>query len=190
MFSYIKSLLAVGLALLAVASAGLWVQNRSRVYQALINNYDNLRLQAASAQAYAPMIADYQRRLAMLDRDLKTLTAKFIGRDYESPQLVKAVVKAASTAGLEMTNAAKQDRKTDSAPVRGLGRKAVVITHEITLKGPYPGLVKFMQSLAAWDLGYRLESIEITPTPEGAAAGDIEVTIVLSVFALETVSET
>lgn len=191
MFSYTKSLIAIALALLAVMGAGLWCQRNALEVQNLTRERDVIKIQLSGSQANATLLADYEKRLETLDRDLKAMTRKFVSRDYESPQLVKAVVKAASAAGMEMTDASKQERKSDALPVRGQGQKASVISHDITLKGSYTGLVKFMQSLAAWAMGYRLESIEIAPPQdEKPVAGEIEVMLMLSVFSLEKIPGT
>ena len=188
MFSYTKSLLAVALALVAVICAGLWVRSQVLGLRVLTQTRDDLKVQTEGCQAYAALIANYEKRLDALDRDIKSMPRKFIGRDYESSQLVKAVVKSASVAGMEMTNAAKREQRTDSLTFYGQGQKASVITHEIILHGSYTGLVKFMQSLTVWDLGYRLESIEVVPVQAGTQAGEIEATLILSVFSLESVN--
>jgi len=188
MFSYTKSMLAVGLALVAVVCAGLWFQSRMSALEELTRRRDDLRAQMAGVHAYPALIADYEQRQAGLDRDIVALTRKFIASDDQSSILVKAVVKSASIAGMEMTNASKQEQKTSSLNVRGQGQKAGVISHEITIKGSYTALVKFMQSLNTWTMGYRLESIEIVPLKEGAEDGQVEVTIILSVFSLEQIS--
>jgi len=190
MFSYTKSLLAVALALLAVICAGLWGRSQTLGLRALTQARDDLKIQTAGSQAYAALIADYEKRLETLDRDIKFMPRKFIGKDYESSHLVKAVVKSASVAGMEMTNASKLEQRTDSLTFYGQGHKAGVITHEIILHGSYTGLVKFMQSLAAWDMGYRLESIEVAPLQAGTQDGGIEATLVLSVFSLEPIDST
>ncbi|MBU4198765.1 MAG: hypothetical protein KKG09_11085 [Verrucomicrobia bacterium] len=182
--------MAVALALLAVIGAGLWFRSRALSLRELTMTRDDLCVQMAGAQSYSGLNADYEKRLEMMERDIKAITRKFAGKDYESPQLVKAVVKSASIAGLEMISASKQDRKTDALPVRGREQKASFITHEIKLKGAYTGLVKFMQSLMDWDLGYRMESIEIVPAGEGVQEGEIEATIILSVFSLELLDAT
>lgn len=187
MFSYTKSLVAVVLALAAVIGAGLWCQARVSALRELTARRNALQLQMAGNLSYPGVIASCEQRLKKEDGDIKALTRKFVGRDYESPNFIKAVVKSASAAGMEMTDASKQDPKTDVIPVRGQNQKASVITHEIALKGSYTGLVKFMQSLNAWDMGYRLDSLEIEPLHADANNSELEIKIGISVFSLESV---
>jgi len=102
--------------------------------------------------------------------------------------MVKAVVKSASLSGMEMINAFKLEHKAGvlSTPIRAdRGQTVDVISHEIILKGSYPGFVKFLQSMDAWEMGAKIESMEITPGSAGQASPDeINVTLRLSVFSL------
>lgn len=185
MFSYTKSLVAVALALAAVLGAGLWFQGRASALRELTRRRAALQGQLAGVQAYPGIIANCEKRLEAETADIRAMTRKFVGHDDESSAFIKAVVGSAGKAGMQMTDASKQEQTTRQLPARGPGQTAAVITHVITLKGQYSGLVKFMQILNSWDMGYRLESLEIQPSPEGARDGAIEAQIGLSVFSLE-----
>jgi len=192
MFSYTKSLMAAGLALLAVICAGLWLRNRTIVLNELTETGHNLQMQTTVGQAYPVMIADYAKRLETLRTDTGKITGKFVGRDYEAPMLVRAVVEAASIAGLEMTNASKQDKKTKVLATKGKGLAIDVLSYAITLKGSYTALVKFLQNIAAWNIGHKIDSMDVTSAKDGKPLGtrgkaedEIEVSLVLSVFLLD-----
>ena len=189
MFSYNRSLLAGGLALLAVICAGLWLRNRTVVLNELTETGRNLKIQAVGSQAYPAIIADYTKRLETLRTDTGKITSKFVGRDYEAPMLVRAVVEAASRAGMEMTNAARQDKKTKAIAAQGKGMTIEVLSYAIALRGSYTALVKFLQNLAAWNVGHKIESLEVTPAEEGKADDKIEVSLVLSVFSTDQPTE-
>ena len=181
MSSYTKSLMAVGIALIAVIFAAFWLRSQVVAFNDLSKTRDDMKIQIAGIQGYAALIADYEQRREMLQRDIKRITDKFVGKDYETPHLVKAVVKSASLSGMEMSNAFKLEGKA-GVPIRAERGQAVdVISHEIILKGSYPGFVKFLQSMAAWEMVAKIESMEITP---GAAPDEIDVTLRLSVFSL------
>jgi len=195
MSSYTKSMMAVGIALIAVIFAAFWLRSQVVALNDLSKTRDDMKIQIAGIQGYAALIADYEQRLETLHRDIKQITGKFVGKDYETPQLVKAVVKSASLSGMEMINASKLERKTDvlSIPIRAdRGQTVDVISHEIILKGSYPGFVKFLQSMAAWEMVAKIESMEIEPgaaarlsSPKSRASPDeINVMLHLSVFSL------
>ncbi|MBU1857721.1 MAG: hypothetical protein KKC28_12140 [Verrucomicrobia bacterium] len=187
MSGYTKSLMALGIALIAVICAAFWLRSRVIVLNDLSKTRDDMKIQIAGIQGDAALIADYEQRLETIQHDIKQITGKFVGKDYETPQLVKAVVKSASLSGMEMINAFKLERKAEvlSTPIRAeRGQTVDVISHEIILKGSYPGFVKFLQSMAAWDMGAKIESMEITPSSAGAAPDEIDVTLRLSVFSL------
>ncbi len=187
MSSYSKSLMAVGIALIAVICAAFWLRNQARTLNDLSKTRDDMKIQIAGIQGYAALIADFEQRLETRRRAIKQITGKFVGKDYETPQLVKAVVKSASLSGMEMINAVKLERMADvlSTLIRAdRGQTVDVISHEIILKGSYPGFVKFLQSMAAWEMGARIESMEITPGAAGASPDEINVTLHLSVFSL------
>lgn len=188
--SYAKSLIAGGLALLAVIYAGFWFRSRVILLNELSRAGDALKTQMANSRSYPAFIVEYEKRLAVLLADTKKITDKFVDWDYKSPKLVQAVVKAASLAGLEMTNASKLDKKTKTSAEKDKAHAVQVLTHAITLKGSYTGLVKFLQNLAAWNISHKIESIEVTPSKEGKAGDEVEVSFVLSVFSLDQPTET
>lgn len=197
MFSYTRSLMAGGLALLAVICAGLWLRNRTIVLNELTETSLNLQTQTIGGQAYPPVIADYVKRLETLRTDTVKIRSRFVGRDYEAPMLVHAVVKAASLAGMEMTNASKQDKKTKVLTTKGKGLTIEALSYAITLKGSYTALVKFLQNLAAWNISHKIDSMEVTLAGDnkpletrGKADDKIEVSLVLSVFLLNQPMET
>ena len=192
MFSYTKSLVAAGLALLAVICAGLWLRNRTIVLNELTETSQNLITQTTVGQAYPVMIADYAKRQETLRTDTGKITGKFVGRDYEAPMLVRAIVEAASLSGMEMTNASKQGKKTKVLATQGKGLTIEVLSYAITLNGSYTALVKFLQNLAAWNISHKIDSMEVTSARDGNAEdkidhaeGVIEVSLVLSVFLLD-----
>ncbi|MDD5483594.1 MAG: hypothetical protein PHP98_08085 [Kiritimatiellae bacterium] len=185
MFSHTRSLVAAGLALLAVICAGLWLRNRTIALNELTETTRNLQAQISAGRSDPVLIANYARRLETLRADIEKITSRFAGRDYEAHMLVRDVVKAASRSGMEMTNTSRHGKK---AMVLSAQDKGVVIdslSHAITLKGPYVSMVKFLQNLAAWNIGHKIESIEVTAAADGGAEDKIEVALVLSVFLLE-----
>ena len=187
MSSYTKSLMALGIALVAVICAAYWLRGTVVALNELSKTRDDMKIQIADIQGYASLIADLEQRLGMLSRDIRNITGRFVGQDDETPQLVKSVVKSASLSGMEMINAFKLERKADlrSAPVRtDQGQTVNVISHEIILKGSYPGFVKFLQSMADWNIGAKIESMEIEPSKDGTAPDEINVTLRMSVFSL------
>ena len=187
MSSYTKSMMAVGIALIAVIFAAFWLRSQVVALNDLSKTRDDMKIQIAGIQGYAALIADYEQRLETLHRDIKQITGKFVGKDYETPQLVKAVVKSASLSGMEMINASKLERKTDvlSIPIRAdRGQTVDVISHEIILKGSYPGFVKFLQSMAEWEMVAKIESMEIEPGADRVSPDEINVMLHLSVFSL------
>jgi len=187
MSSYAKSLLALGIALIAVICAAFWLRSRVIAFDDLSRTRDAMKTQIAGIPRDAALIAAYEKRMEVLRRDIKQITDKFVGKDYETPQLVKGVVKSASLSGMEMINASRLERQAGAPTLTlhtGRGPAVNVILHEIILKGSYPGLVKFLQSMAAWEMGAKIESMEITPDATGAAPDEINVTLRLSVFAL------
>ena len=186
MFSYTKSLVAAGLALLAVICAGLWFRNRTIALDDLTETGHNLQMQTTIGQAYPALIADYSKRLEMLRADTEKITAKFVGRDFEAPMLVRAVVEAASRAGMEMTNAAKQAKKSKVLATKGKGLTIDVLSYAITLQGSYTALVKFLQNIAAWNISHKIEAMEVTPGQDGRTEDMVEVSLHLSVFSLDT----
>lgn len=186
MSSYTKSLMAMGIALVAVIGAAFWLRSQVIALDDLSKTRADMKIQIAGIQGYAALIADFERRMETLHRDIKQITGKFVGKDYETPQLVKAVVKSASLSGMEMINVFKLERKAGvlAIPIRTDRAQTVdVVSHEIILKGSYPGFVKFLQSMAAWEMGAKIESMQITPGV-GASSDEINVTLRLSVFSL------
>jgi len=187
MSSYTKSLMAVGIALIAVIFAAFWLRSQTIAFHDLSKTRDDMKIQIAGIQGYAALIADYEQRLETLRRDIKQITDRFVGKDYETPQLLKAVVKSASLSGMEMINVSILERKAGvlSTPISADRDQTVdVITHEIILKGSYAGFVKFMQSMAMWEMGAKIESMEIAPGAARAAPDEIDVTLRLSVFSI------
>jgi len=187
MSSYTKSLMAMGIALIAVICAAFWLRSRVIALNDLSKTRDDMKIQIAGTQGYAALIADFEQRQETLHRDIKQITGKFVGKDYETHQLVKAVVKSASLSGMEMINAFKLERKAgvSATPIPvDRGQTVDVISHEIILKGSYLGFVKFLQSMTAWEMWAKIESMEITPGAAGASPDEIDVTLRLSVFSL------
>ena len=187
--SYTRSLMAAGLALLAVICAGLWFHNRTIALNELTATTHNLQMQIANGEAYPAMITDYVTRLEGLRTDTGKLAGKFAGRDYEAPMLVRAIVEAASRAGLEMTNASKQGKKSKVLAAQGKGLAIEVLSYAVTLKGSYTALVKFLQNLAAWNIGHKIESMDVTPDQDNSSKDNVEVALVLSVFLLDQPTE-
>ena len=185
MSSYTKLLLAVTLAFLAVLGAGFWLQNRAAALRRLAGTRAALRQQLTVSRTYPALIAGCTTQLEASESEVRSVTGRFLKQDSDSPRLIKAVVKSASDAGLEMVNASKLERSLSPLPAGIQARKVGVIAHELTLKGSYTGLVRFMQNLAAWEIACRLEGLAIEPLNDNPSSGIIEVTTVLSVFSLE-----
>jgi Tfp pilus assembly protein PilO len=183
LFSHTKSLIAGVVALLAVICAALWLWNRTIVLQELTQTAASLKTQIQGSQVYPAMIADCREKLDAQRTDIGKITDKFVGKDYEAPKLMRAIVQSAGASGMEMTDAAKQGQKNVlAAQSQGLNVQALAYT--ITLKGSYLALVKFLQNIAAWKIGHRIESIEISPVNDGRE-DKIEAALVLSVFSMD-----
>lgn len=178
--------MAGGLALLAVIFAVLWFQNRTLVLNELVQTSHNLKTQITDGQAYSAVITDYAKRMAALRADTKKISGKFVGQDYDSPMLMRAIVEAASQSGMEMTDTARQDKKVNVIAVKDKRLAVQALSYAITLKGSYTALVRFFQNLASWNISHKIESLEVIPAVEGKATDKIEVSLVLSVFAVDT----
>ncbi|MFC1498737.1 type 4a pilus biogenesis protein PilO [Verrucomicrobiota bacterium] len=183
MLSYIKSLIAVGVVLLALLCAGLWVQNRTRVLKTHKSAMGNLKTRITERQGRSAQIDQMENRLESMRKDISETTARFAGKDQEGTELVKAIVKAAAESGMKMTSAAgtvakgkKADRTKDIAPFVN------TISYAISLKGTYASLVKFLQNLDSWEVVNNIESLRITAPGDARAEGKVDVALVLSIF--------
>lgn len=188
LFSHTKSLIAGVVALLAVICAGLWLWNRTIVLHELVQTTESLKTQMLGSQVYPAMIVDCQTKLDALRNDTRKITDKFVGRDYEAPMLMRAIVESAGLSGMEMTDTAKQDKKSNVLAAQGKGLNVQALSYSITLKGSYLALVKFLQNIAAWKIGHRIESMEVSPVKDGRG-DEIEAALVLSVFSIDQPTE-
>ena len=183
MFSYVKSLIALGLAGVVVLGLWLWFQHQSEAAAVLREEKRVLGLQMAEARAYPPAIAHLEARLRILKEELTQMAGRFAEKDNAGPQLVTAVVKAAGGAGMEMirtTENVSQDKVLQSRLSRS--PDVAVISYEFGLKGSYSSLVLLLQNMASWKLAHKIESLEISSPDEPAAQGQVETALVVSVF--------
>ncbi len=196
MSNYNKSLLALGLALLAVVVAAIWLRGRSVTLSALTAQRDGIQLEIEGMRGHDALIAQFETRMEALRRDVAPLATKFVGSDYETPQLVMAVVKSAGLSGMEMVNALKLEGGVESLSLRGSDSEVGVVSHQISLRGPYAGLVKFLQSMDAWDVAAKITSMEIihssldarlagTVDTRDAGEDEVDAMLQLSVFLLD-----
>lgn len=186
MFSYIKLLVAVGLALAVVIIAGLWFQNRTRSLETLKKEKGDLKIRVAEMEGCAASIAELKTRLETCRRNIADITGRFAGKDHAEPQLVNAVREAVKVSGMKTTGMAKTDAKAEIPGMKGMGTPVNVISYDISLKGAYTGLVKFFQNVAVWQLKNKIEDVEISTSHDDETAGEIVVNLVLSVFSAET----
>lgn len=183
MFSYVKSLIALGLAIVVILGLAFWYQRLSGNAASLRQQKREWDRQVEEAQAYPQIIAALEQRLRTLKDDIDGMAGRFADKDNPGPQLVTTVVRAAGAAGMEMvrtTGDVSPDRATRSrlAP----SPDVVVVSYEFGLRGPYSSLVLFLQNMASWTLAHKMESMEITCPEESDPKQHVDVTLVLSVF--------
>lgn len=189
MFSYVKSLVAVGLALVSVIGAGLWFQSRSRVLWSLRKESRDLIAQTAEAKGVSAMLGGTQMRLEAVQKDIEEKAGRMTAKDQEGLQLVQAVVKAATESGMEMTAASEAARKDNIYQNDDIRGRLNMITYEISLKGTYGGLVKFFQNVASWELEKKIEALKISRKKsevEAEMGSEIKVDFIISIFSIDT----
>lgn len=189
MTSYSKSLLALVIALISVLFAGLWVRSRMTTASNLNAAVEDMRIRLAAMSENEELIGRFEQRLEDLREEIKPVTDKFVGENYEIHQLVMAVVNSASATGMQMVNACTLEHGDDWS-FTWLGRQVSRISHEIRLKGSYSGLVGFLQSMDNWPMGAQINSMNIAPVAYARADGvkardEVDVILNLSVFVLE-----
>jgi Tfp pilus assembly protein PilO len=190
MFGINKSFIIAGVVLVGVIFMVFWLNERTTALNELLRVQRELQLQARTSPDYPDLIRQYEKRLDLLRNDIKKLSGKFVGQDFETPQLMYSVVKAASSSGMEMTNTAKLDRQAKVIALGGKKMTVQVLSHAITLKGSYTGLVKFLQNLSTWNILHKIESMEVSPAKDSKNEGEIEVALILSVFAVAQTVDT
>jgi len=181
MISYVKSPVALALALITVAGAGFWLNNRAKVCNSLKNERRDLVAQSAEAKNTLVAISSLDKRLQLLQKEIYETTARFGEKDSTGPQLVTAVVKAAAASGMEMTAAAEAAPGSAKPAVPGVK----MVSYQFALKGPYPALVKFMQNLETWQLAHQIESLDISPAEDELSKGQVRTTLLLSVLSFD-----
>jgi hypothetical protein len=183
MFSYVKSLIALGLAVVVLLGLGFWFQRLSDTALSLQQEKRDLDRQVEDARTYPQIINALETRLRTLKDDIAGMAERFAEKDNPGPQLVTAVVKTAGAAGMEMTRTT-ENVSPDKVMQSRLNRPpdVTVISYEFGLRGKYAALVLFLQNMASWKLAHKLESMEISCPDDLAAKGQIDVTVVVSVF--------
>jgi hypothetical protein len=182
MISHVKSPVALALAVITVAGAGLWFNNRTGIYNSLKKEQRDLVAQSAEAKDTLVAISSLDKRLQTLQKELSETTARFGEKDNTGPRLVTAVVKAAAASGMEMT-AAAETSSGSSKPTTVPGVK--MVSYQFALRGPYSALVKFMQNLETWQLARKIESLDITPAEDELSKGQVRTALVLSLFSCD-----
>ena len=186
MFSYIKSLVAVGLALLAVVGAGFWVQERMAVLRTLKKDKRDGATRVAEAKGHWVAVSGLEAQMDAIARDTADITEGFVGQNKGGIELVKAVVHAASVSGMKMTGASEVVAKGRTLRIRDVDGRIEAVSYKISLEGTYTGLVKLLKNLASRKLRNRIESLEISAGKDCEATGVIKAELVLSVFSSKT----
>ena len=184
MSNYAKSLLALALAMGAMLGAGLWLWNRTLALEEFQSQRNRCREQVMQARVYEKNAAQLEARIHKLQSEIQPLSAKLVSRDYETAQVVMAVMKSAGAAGLELINAVRPE---GSVSVASLGQQRVeAVMHEIHLKGPYAGFVKFLQSMQNKEIALTIKSLEIVPVSD---KGEIMIVLHLALLILDEAPE-
>jgi len=189
MFSYVKSLIALGLAIVVLLGLGFWFQRLSETTSVLRQEKRDLDRQAEDARTYPQIIAALETRLSDLNTGISGMADRFAEKDNPGPQLVTTVVKTAGAAGMEMIRTT-ENVSPDKVMQSKLNRPpdVTVVSYEFGLKGAYSALVLFLQNMASWKLAHKMESLEIASPDELASKEQVEVTLVLSVFSSDKLS--
>lgn len=185
MISYTKSLLAVGLALLAVLGAAMWVYNQQAALDALVNERRESQARIGENRLYATPLPDLERRQQILADKIAAMTEQFAEKDREEPLMVKTIVAATSQSGMEMTHLSRNNEKCRVLQTQPMWPPIHVVAYEVSLRGPYHGLVKFLRHLATGKVNHKIEALTISAPPAGQAAGSIETEIMFLLFSVE-----
>lgn len=185
MLGYVKSLVAVGLALGVVLGAGLWQRNRTQALDAAVRERNRLCSGIDEARRSSQIAAELGKRQAALDQAARDATRRLAEKGREGPQLVGLVVNAVSLSGMKMTGAFENGAKEGQRRlIRGKRLSLVATSYTFGLTGSYVGLVRFFQNMAAWDLYAKVEFLKIVPVPGENPEGTIGVELVISVYSI------
>ncbi|MDI6774486.1 MAG: hypothetical protein QME60_03705 [Verrucomicrobiota bacterium] len=176
MLKHVKSLVAVALAALVTAGAGLWLRHQSLALQDLNDQHARMAAQIAAGGAYPALLARAQERLMAARRETEQLLGGFARAGQEEAMLVSGVTRAASAAGLDIVHAARSEAGA------GDGRPVRTTSYNLALRGSYPGAVRFFQNLATGELIGRVDSLDIHAPEDPNPSGAIQVDMTLSVF--------
>ncbi|MBA4388012.1 MAG: hypothetical protein C0404_08530 [Verrucomicrobia bacterium] len=182
MFSHTKSLIALGLAFLGVIVTWFWFQDRAAVLAGMQREKLNIQCQITDASSYGPIIDDLSLRLKTLENQKKEITKVFAEVNHEGPKLVQAIVDAATACGVEMTSVSEGKTKNSSRKLDAGSLVVNVVPYEVSLKGSYSGLVRFLQQMGKLPFRNQIESMEIVAQGERASADEIEIALVVAVF--------
>jgi Tfp pilus assembly protein PilO len=180
MLSHVKSMVAVGLALVVAVAAGLWFRDRAARAEELQAQRGQLERQLAAMQDYPRLAADLDARLKAIRQESLEMLSCLAKKDMEEAQLVEVLAKTASTSGVEIVSVARADGAADPAPAGNPDLRLVRVTYRISIKGNYVATVKFFQGMTAWKPAGRLESLEILRGQEDRQKE--QATLVISVF--------
>lgn len=185
MFTYIKSLIAVGLALLLALGAGAWAHSRSSVLKALKREVQNQKKQIAGAEQDSAIMSNLEKRMETIRRDIEEKSVRLSARDEEGLRLIQAVVKAAS--GMEMTGVSEMAATSRVSNKDDASVSVNAVSYRISLQGTYAGLVKFFQNVASWELENKIEALEISrPDDEEMKLGyEVNADFTLSIFSID-----
>lgn len=186
MLTSIKSLVAVGLALLVIIGAGLWLKGRTGVLKALKNEKREAETAVAELEARSAAAAEMEARLEAIVGNITAITEGFAKTDHGGIELVEAIVKAASLSDMAMTGASEISPGDRTRHASDAGVSVEIISYRISLKGSYAGLVKLLQNLGSWKLQNKIESLEISGEKSEESAGVVRAELVLSIFADRT----
>ncbi len=199
MSHYSKSLLALAIALAAVVFSAVWLGRRAMTLSGLMAEFDGIQQQVEVMRGNGLLVAEYEKRIDALQCELAPVKTRFVGRDYETPRLVMAVVRSAGLSGMEMMNALKLESGDKLSGLPGGAQIVEEVAHQVCLRGSYAGLVKFLQSMNDWDAAAKIVSMEIVHSsldagPTGDVKGaeskdEVDAMLHLSVFMLDDCEE-
>jgi len=184
MMGYVKSFVAVGLALAVCLGAGLWFRDRTNTLASITKERKDLAAQIADVRECKQLLGELQKKNVAIDQLVKDATSRLAVRGSEGPQLVGLAVKAASSAGVKMTGTFENAVKDGQDSVlKGKSVSVLKTSYRFCLVGSYTGLVKFFRNMSAWDIQAKLESLQISPADD-KVEGDIGGECVISVYSM------
>ena len=138
------------------------------------------------ARSQLDTVSSLKTRLASLRLSISAVTERLQGTANKSTDLVRAVVRTASEAGMEMTRAAETVSQETARRINNAALPAHATSYEISLRGTYLTLVQFLRLVGSWQFVDRIEVLQILPSQHIETTGEVNVNIVMSVFSNKT----